>query len=665
MRFPPQILDEIRARLSVSQVVGRRVALKKKGREWVGLSPFKAEKTPSFYVNDQKGFYHCFSSGEHGDIFTFLMKTEGLEFPEAVERLAADAGVTLPKPEPRDREFVDERQRLLEIVAVSQDFFVAALGSSQGLEARRYLERRGVRRETIQAFGLGFAPPGRRTLLEHLRAKGYALTEMIRSGMIIGGEDIAEPYDRFRNRVMFPIADLKGRPIAFGGRALDPDAPAKYLNSPETPLFHKGANLYNAHRARPLAHEKNRIIAVEGYMDVVAMTEAGVGESVAPLGTALTEDQLKLLWRMTPEPVLCFDGDSAGKKAAWRAIDVALPHLRPGQSIAFAFLPDGLDPDDLVRQQGSEALEGVLTAARPMADVLFEREWAQGNWSTPERRAGLEQQVRLLIARIEDPAVRHQYEREMRQRLAASWASGWGASAQGQPNRRAPVNAPGGPRPYDGATPWRGRGQGAGFPGRGGRGAGARGTGGRYADPTPGRLPPSQSLVASPLARGDAGRPPDRELLILRAVLNHVWLAEAFAEEIAALPLTSPALARLRDAILSTLSLDNSLDSLALRTNLASVGLGAVVGMVDRSATHKCDRFAEPDTERTEVEVGWRHALALHDLHVGLKAALESAERAWHEDRSEDAYGRIREIKAELERLGGFENPETRDDAWG
>lgn len=658
-RFQPQLLDEIRARLPVSQVVGRRVALKKKGREWVGLSPFKSEKTPSFYVNDQKGFYHCFSSGEHGDIFTFLMKTEGLEFPEAVERLAGEAGVALPKFEPHDREAVDERQRLAEIVAVSQDFFVAALGSQQGSEARRYLERRGVGRETIRTFGLGFAPSGRRVLLEHLKGKGYSITEMIRSGMIIGGDDIPEPYDRFRNRVMFPIADLKGRPIAFGGRALDPEAPAKYINSPETPLFHKGANLYNAHRARAAAHEKNRVVAVEGYMDVVAMTEAGVTEAVAPLGTALTEDQAKLLWRMCPEPILCFDGDSAGKKAAWRAIDVVLPHLKPGHSVAFAFLPDGLDPDDLIRQQGPAALEAALAAARPLSEVLFEREWSQGDWSTPERRAGLEQQLRQLTSRIEDPAVRGHYERTMRQRLYSAWGVETGA------RRRA-----------DGGRP-----QAAGA-GRPGHPAGLRGPGRASAPFVRGRKPgavsgpqggfqqafrthASESLMASALVSSDRSRPPDRELLLLRTLLNHVWLAEEQAEAVAALPLESTALSRLRDGILSALSLDNSLDSTALRTNLAKAGLGATVDFVDRSQSHKCDRFAEPGTERTEVETGWRHTLALHDRHVGLKAALESAEQAWHEDRSEDAYQRIREVKAELERLCALEDPDNRDDAWG
>jgi DNA primase len=379
MRYDDRFLDEIRARLSVSHVVGRRVPLKKAGREYRGLSPFKIEKTPSFFVNDAKGFYHCFASGEHGDIFKFLMATEGLSFREAVERLAEEAGVPLPKiasPEAqvRHQEREDERERLYRLLAVSAQFFREQFAGASGKEARAYVERRGVARETVIEFGIGFAPAGRSDLKMHLAKLGFTVPEMVASGMLIGGDDIPVPYDRFRNRVMFPIQDLKGRVIAFGGRALDPSAPAKYLNSPETPLFHKGAILFNAHRARPVAHKTQRVIVCEGYMDVVALHEAGFGEAVAPLGTALTEQQAELLWRLVPEPTLCLDGDAAGQKAAHRAIDTLLPHLKPGRSVAFAFLPDKLDPDDLIRQRGAEAMADVIARARPLVEVLFERE---------------------------------------------------------------------------------------------------------------------------------------------------------------------------------------------------------------------------------------------------------------------------------------------------
>ncbi len=640
MRFSPQLLDEIRARLPVSQVVGRKVALKKKGREYSGLSPFKVEKTPSFFVNDQKGFYHCFASGEHGDIFTFVMKTEGLAFPEAVERLAGEAGVALPKPDARDAGREDERQRLYALLEASAKAFTQALSGASGGEARRYLETRGLKRETMAEFRLGYAPNSRSFLRDELAKAGFTVEEMIAAGMLIAGDDIPVAYDRFRHRVMFPIQDLKGRVIAFGGRALDPSQPAKYLNSPETPLFHKGHVLFNAHRARKAAHDKDRVLVAEGYMDVISLSEAGFAETVAPLGTALTEDQIQLLWRMAPEPVLCFDGDSAGRKAAFRAVDVVLPLLKPGASLMFAFLPEGLDPDDLVRQQGASAMDAVLARARPLIDVLFEREWSQGDWSTPERRAGLEQQLRALIDRIGDEAIRAHYRRDLGRRLAEAW----GVSTPATGSRR--------PAPWD-RSPSR-AGQGWAF----GPKAGASAYGRARAGAAPGhaqmRANPSHSLKKSAIVAGGLAVPA-REALLLRALLNHPWLIEEYAETIAGLELTSPALSRLRDAILSAHALDNSLDTGILQSHLSKTGVGRVLTLVERSISHKCDRFAEPDAERTEVEDGWRHALALHERHVGLKRSLEAAERTWHEDRSEEAFARICELQGQLERLIGAE----------
>src|SRR6185436_6657575 len=297
MRFPPSLLDDIRARLPVSQVVARKVALKRAGREMKGLSPFKQERTPSFFVNDHKGSWFDFSSGQNGDIFKFVMLTEGLSFPEAVERLAEEAGLPIPKASPREVEQEDERARLYALLEAAARFFAEQLGRPAGAEARRYLDKRGLTPSAIARFRLGYAPNDRSALREHLAKAGFSTADMTVSGMLVTGEDIAVAYDRFRHRIIFPIADMKGRMIAFGGRALDPDAPAKYLNSPETPLFHKGANLYNAHNARSAAHDKAQVIAVEGYMDAIALSEAGFPQTVAPLGTALTEDQVRLLWR--------------------------------------------------------------------------------------------------------------------------------------------------------------------------------------------------------------------------------------------------------------------------------------------------------------------------------------------------------------------------------
>ena len=352
---------------------------KRAGRELKGLSPFKQERTPSFFVNDHKGSWFDFSSGQNGDIFKFVMLTEGLSFPEAVERLAEEAGLPVPKASPREVEQEDERARLYAVLEASARFFEEQLTRPVGSEARRYLDKRGLTAGAIARFRLGYAPNDRSALREHLAKAGFSTAEMTVSGMLVTGDDIPVAYDRFRHRIIFPITDMKGRVIAFGGRALDPDAPAKYLNSPETPLFHKGAILYNAHNARGAAHDKVQVIVVEGYMDVIALSEAGFPQTVAPLGTALTEDQIRLLWRMAPEPVLCFDGDAAGRRAAFRAVETVLPHLKPGFSVQFAFLPDGLDPDDLIRQHGAAAFQVVLdTKLLPLFDVLMQREEQAG-----------------------------------------------------------------------------------------------------------------------------------------------------------------------------------------------------------------------------------------------------------------------------------------------
>lgn len=652
MRFSPSLLDEIRARLPVSQVVGRKVALKKKGREYAGLSPFKSEKSPSFFVNDQKGFYHCFASGEHGDIFTFVMKTEGLEFPEAVERLAAEAGVQLPKPTERNVEQEDQRDRLYRLLEASAVFFEQALTSVSGSEARRYVvDKRGLKRETIQTFRLGFAPNSRSALKEHLKAQGFSLPDMIASGMLIAGDDIPEPYDRFRNRVMFPIQDLKGRVIAFGGRALDKDAPAKYLNSPETPLFHKGSVLFNAARARPLAHDRDRIIAVEGYMDVVALTEGGFGEAVAPLGTALTEDQVKLMWRIVPEPVLCFDGDVAGQKAAFRAVDTVLPHLKPGMSVAFAFLPDGADPDDLIRQQGPQAFGEVLSKTRPLIDMLWERETNAGPTATPEQKAALETRLRALAATIADPTVRSHYDRELRDRL---YQFGRQSREMARTNREmgsdrgasgfAPQNGQKGgsyARPVAVAD-WKDRDR-ARLTGRPER---------RWPPPQPGmavHVPPSAELssLTQPV--------PPREALILKTVLNHPDLIDEHCEALAELVFTSKALGALRDEVLAIHARTNSLDTATLHTQLTKSGVAKVVDLVARTMTHASDRFAEQNASATEVAAAWHHILALQQREGNLMHALKAAMDVWDRDGSEEAWARLHDIKREIARLDAIE----------
>jgi DNA primase len=462
---------------------------------------------------------------------------------------------------------------------------------------------------------------------------------MATSGMLISGDDIPVPYDRFRNRVMFPITDLKGRVIAFGGRALDADAPAKYLNSPETPLFHKGGVLFNAVRARQAAHDRGRIIAVEGYMDVLALHEAGFGEAVAPLGTALTETQLQLLWRMSAEPILCFDGDSAGRKAAFRAVDTAIPLIKPGTSVTFAFLPDGVDPDDLVRQQGREAMDAVLARSRPLADILWEREWGSGQWTTPERRAQLERQIAALIGRIGDAGVRAHYERDMRGRLFAAWSH-----AGGSPVRPA---AHGQRRPNPAAGRFQSQG--------GARGANRQGKSWNRGQPGF-QTPPasSDSLRSSRLVAG-AMQVPYREALLIQAIVNHPWLIDDHSELIAGLTLTSKPLSELRDALLSLHVEHNFLDRSQVQTHLTNQGLAKILALVERAITHKGDKFAEPEADRAAVDTGWRHVLALHEKQVGLRRALASAEQLWLVEGTEEALTRICELQELLNRGDGVD----------
>src|SRR5712675_1810750 len=422
MRFSPQFLDELRARLPVSEVVGRRVKLKKAGREWKGLSPFNQEKTPSFFVNDQKMAWFDFSSGKNGNIFDFVMLTEGLSFPEAVERLATQAGMPLPKVSHEDEARDQRRKSLIDIVELAAKFFEATLAGRSGAKARGYLADRGLDPAMQLKFRLGYASTERFALKEHLGKEGVSTEDMVEAGLLVAADDIPVPYDRFRDRVMFPISDVRGRVIAFGGRALEKDVPAKYLNSPETPLFHKGDNLYNLATARQATHNGSPLIVVEGYVDVIAMVTSGFGGAVAPLGTALTENQLALIWKMADEPVLCFDGDRAGQKAAYRAADLALPQLMPGKSLRFALLPEGQDPDDLARSGGRGAIEEVISAARGLVDVIWSREVEGGTFATPERRAALEKRINELTNGIRDEVVRRYYRQDLAERLLRTFA---------------------------------------------------------------------------------------------------------------------------------------------------------------------------------------------------------------------------------------------------
>lgn len=627
MRFPPSLLDEIRARLPVSQVVGRRVKLKRHGREYIGLSPFKHEKTPSFTVNDQKGFYHCFATGEHGDIFKFLMNAEGLSFPEAVERLAGEAGVEMPRPTPQAEAREEQSVRLAKLVEASAAFFQEALRSSGGRQARDYLERRGLARDDIDRFRLGYAPAGRHALKEHLAARGFSPEDMAVSGMLIAGTDIPVSYDRFRHRLMFPITSMRGTVIAFGGRALDADQQPKYLNSPETPLFHKGAVLYNAFAARKAAHDSGAVIVAEGYMDVIALTRAGFANAVAPLGTALTPEQLKLLWRISNEPTLCFDGDAAGQKAAFRAVEMALPHIQPGKSLRFTFLPEGLDPDDMLRLYGAEGVASALGKTRPLVDVLWSKEFHAANLQTPELRALFEKRLDELVATITDNTVRYHYSQELRaRRRELTWT-------QRDDGRAGTANA---------------RRDGRFQPRNPSRKPAGSFTGGKRAGYAPVASGITTSLMESAMVQAAPANLPAREALLIQTLLNHPWLIDDFAEDIATIQFEAGALHRLRDCILLVHSEENPLDKDTLNQQLNVLGQDTLLAQVEHAITHNSDWNTQPRTSRDDVLIGWRHMLALHRKSVELKRELESAERAFALEQSEENYLRMRDLRQQV-----------------
>lgn len=452
MSLPPGFLDELRARVPLSRVVGRRVTwdLRKSNQargDWWAPCPFHQERTPSFHVDDQKGFYHCFGCHASGDAITFLREAEGLEFMEAVRVLAAEAGLAMPERSPEAREQSDRRAQLHEVMEQAVRWFRLQLQTAAAGAARDYLAGRGLDAAALERFEIGFAPEARSGLAQAMRERGTGPDLLDAAGLVLRPEDGGAPYDRFRGRIMFPIRDARGRAIAFGGRAMDPGARAKYLNSPETPLFDKGRTLYNLAPARAAVAKGRPLIVAEGYMDVIALARAGFEGAVAPLGTAITEDQLRLMWRVSPEPVIALDGDAAGLRAAMRLVDLALPLTGPGQALRFALLPPGQDPDDLIREGGPGAMARVLEGARPLVDLLWQRETEGRVLDSPERRAALDHALRAAIARIPDPATRAHTEAEIRQRRAALFGAGAGQGARtGGTRARGRAAAPDAPR---------------------------------------------------------------------------------------------------------------------------------------------------------------------------------------------------------------------------
>lgn len=627
MRFSDSFLDELRARLPVAEVVGRKVTWDKrksqpgKGDYWA-CCPFHGEKTPSFHADNRRGRYHCFGCKESGDIFTFLTKQEGLSFPEAVEQLAAMAGLPLPARTEQDAAREQQRTGLYDVMELAAAWFEANLQAAEGAAARGYLDGRNISARIQQNFRIGYAPASRHGLKSHLAENGVSGEQMVEAGLVIAGEDIAVPYDRFRDRVMFPILDARGRVIAFGGRALSDDVPAKYLNSPDTPLFHKGRVLYNFNTARQAGYEAGQMIAVEGYTDVIALVKAGYSEAIAPLGTALTEDQMQLMWKVVPEPVLCFDGDGAGLKAAYRAVGNALPLLKPGYSLKFALLPEGTDPDDLISESGRDAFQQVLGDAKPLSAMLWERELEGNDLSTPERRAEFDASLHSAVREIADERVRTHYADYIRDRL--NKLPGRRAAKSGKYQQNRPQGLKTKPNRF-------------GF---------------TKADPWELQLPASSELKR--LAKTQLGAAP-RENLIMLCAVNHPALILEDSDTFAALEFSSNGLDSLRREILDVAALHADLDTALLRDHLAQRGHSKLLGQLEAGRTHGSDWFVTESAALADVETGWKQLLVLHKKTLMLQKELVAAEQALAEDNSEANFAHLNEIRDQIRSQAGEE----------
>ena len=606
MRYGPGLLDEILRRTDLVQLVGRRVKLARKGRVMWGCCPFHQEKTPSFKVENERRAYHCFGCGAGGDAFKWLMETEGLSFPEAVERLAGEAGVELPKWTPQDEAREEKRKSLYDVVETACAFFEEQLRAKPGAEARAYLASRGLSDAAARQFRLGYAPSGD-ALKAHLYAKDVPLDDMVAAGLVrpqeLASGSVANDRparDFFFDRLMFPIADPRGRVIAFGGRGLSPDARPKYINTGETTLFSKGHLLYNFFTARPAALKSGTIILAEGYMDVIALVRAGFEAAVAPLGTALTENQLQLLWRTAPEPILAFDGDEAGLRAAQRAAKLALPMLAPGFSLRFAFLPAGEDPDSLIRREGPAAMKAALDAAEPLARVLWRVETEGKDFSTPERRAGLERALGEIVREIKDPKIADYYRRDFDDKVFDAF------------KRRAP-RAPGAPQ-------WRNK----------------RDFVGAASSPAP-FAPVSSEVKNSLLARsGRLGARRMKELELVVILFQHPEVAATHGELLAALPFQDPLLDRFRHELLNLAASGSRLENQGLEAHLVRHG------MAELTQRLKARVAAEPVPAGLgeDVEARWlgaaRHLRDIAELEPERLRAMErfkteATEESWAE----------------------------------
>ena len=614
MSFPPQFLDELRTRLPVSEVVGRRVTLQRRGREFIGLCPFHSDSKPSMNVVDDKNFYHCFACGAHGDIIKFVMENEGLAFPEAVEKLADMAGLDVPKETPAERERSKQRNTLHDVLEHACNWFEQKLAGPGGAEALDYLRGRGLSPKTMGHFRLGWAPDSRTAMTQSMKAEGIDEALLIEAGLLRKPEGGGDAYDYFRGRVMFPITDRRGRVIAFGGRILG-DGQPKYLNSPDTPVFHKGRVLYGLAQAREAARKSEEIIVAEGYMDVIALSQGGFEQAVAPLGTALTEDQIAELWKLANEPIVCFDGDSAGMRAAGRAADRALPMLKPGHSLRFVTLPQGQDPDDLISQHGSKAMRDVLDGAVPLSDFIWRQELAAQPVTTPERIADFQTRMRARIREIGERTVQESYadmvENRIREMRRAGRAESGGFK---RGDRRGGFNAS-----YKTATFAHGH----------------------------------RSTIPAVMANR-------QQQIVLAALINHPGLIDELGEAVGALSFADPFLDKLRQQIIEIALDDPGLDSDGLISHLTRLGLSDACKGLLSGDTLGHAAFARRNASLVQARAGLTELLArIGKSH--LEAQLADAERAVAEEFSEASWNRLASLRSALASLNSSSALEETD----
>lgn len=610
MSILPRFFDEIRSRLTLSEVIGRRVKVTRAGREFKACCPFHHEKTPSFTINDDKQFYHCFGCGAHGDVIKFVMEHDNLAFMDAIEMLASEAGLTVPKPSPQAAAEAKKAKDLYDLLEDATQFFQDHLYSPKNEDARRYLRERGISAEMLELFRVGFSPDDGQALRNFLKSKDYTDKDMITAGVLRPSTKGGEPYAFFRDRVMFPVPDRRGRIVAFGGRIL-PDhyrppqrsdfTPPKYINSSETPLFQKGTMLYGEPTARRAAADGQPLLLVEGYLDVIACVQAGVRGALAPMGTAVTEEQISAMWGMIPDftkiPVLCFDGDNAGRKAARRVCDRVLPMLEPGRSVDFAFMPDGEDPDSLINNAGVEGFKKVLRHAVPLFDFIWNAYISGRSFKTPERRAGVIKQLEAEVAKVGHQDVQVHYKSLLRKKVSETFFARSENRGQGFKSQGAPWGAKKG-NVANSMTPTR------------------------------------------PKVHGQNLFPK----VLLATLINHPSIFEGVDDVLSRLSFTNPRLEAMRQSIVILLSDEPDISSEKLNVALKNKGFLQELGDICSESVYVHASFSSPRARKEDVQSRWlRYWKDVHD--ADLKQELRDGWRRVSNQEDEERLKALLEMK--------------------